>query len=623
MAAMPGVGDKLARAFASHRAGRLAEAERLYRETLAADPANAGGLHGLGILALQAGFADRAADLLGRAAAVAPADPALLNNLGIALAKCGRVAEARARFEQAVSLAPRFADALVNLAGLLVDLGERPLAQRTLEAAIAASPDSAEALAQLGRLLLADRRPAEAEARLREAAARHPAHAGIANLLGNALREQGRIAEAISMYRESQRLRPDHPEAWSNWLVAINSDPSVSAAEAFAAHRAFGERFGPAFASSPPFPPRRPGRVRIGYVSADFKAHAVAAFIEPVLAQHDRDRFEVTAYSGVVVEDATTVRLRGLVEHFIPIVSLTDAQFAQRVREDAIDVLVDLSGHTSGHRLLAFARRAAPVQVTWLGYPNTTGLASMDYRLTDERADPPGVAEALHTERLLRVAPSAWCYRPWDCAPEVGGREARAGEIVFGAMNNPAKLNERVIGTWTRVLACVPGSRLVMHAPDDEGLRHRVSAAMAGADVAPQRLSFFPRLSTADYLSRYSEIDIALDPFPCAGATTTFDALWMGVPVLTLAGDRPYSRSGASILGALGLEAWVAMDADDYVARAVRHASDPALLRTLRRTLRGRLRASPVTDGAALAREVERAFVAACRQSRLDVPEAS
>ena len=611
-ATRPGPAPILARAFASHQAGRLAEAERLYREALAADPASGPALHGLGLVALQAGHPGAAADLFGRAAVSSSADPALLNNWGIALARLGRAAEARRRFEEALAAAPRFPDALVNLANALADQGEPEAAEARLREALAIAPQSIEARCVLGRVLLARRRPAEAEAALREALQLRPAHAVAANLLGNALREQGRLAEALASYRLSQASRPDHPEAWSNFLVAQNADPTVSAREAFEAHREFGRRFGPAPPAAAPGPAgRRPGRIRVGYVSADFRAHALAAFVEPVFTHHDRARFEITAYSNAVHDDATTARLRGLVEHFVPVAGLTDAQFVERVRTDGIDVLVDLSGHTAGNRLLAFARRAAPVQVTWLGYPNTTGLAAMDYRLTDARSDPPG-AESLHTERLVRLPASLWCYRPWDGAPDIAPRRVDPASVTFGAMNNPAKLNGVVLGTWARILAALPGSRIVLHAPDDEGFRRRIVNVFSDAGVEALRLDFFPRLATSAYLARYAQVDIALDPFPCAGATTTFDALWMGVPVVTLAGDRPYSRSSASILGSLGLDDWVAGSPDDYVDRALRHARETPALDRLRAGLRERLRASPLTDAAAQARAIESALERLC-----------
>ncbi|MBK8322115.1 MAG: tetratricopeptide repeat protein [Betaproteobacteria bacterium] len=603
----PGLEPILARALASHQAGQLAQAERHYREALGVDPANGPALHGLGLLAMQAGHVAAAQELLGRAAAATPGDPGVLNNWGIALARLGRTAAARERFESAIALAPRFPDALVNLGSVLADLGELAAAQSRLREALAITPQSADARCALARVLLSQRKPAAAEGLLREVLLGKPAHAVALNLLGNALREQGRLPQALECYRLSQAARPDHPEAWSNFLVAQNADPSVSALEAFEAHRAFGRRFEP----PQPFPgpslaARRPGRLRIGYVSADFRAHALAAFVEPVFTHHDRSRFEIAAYSNTPAEDVTTARMRAIVERFVPVAGLSDAQLVERIRADGVDVLVDLSGHTAGNRLLAFVRRAAPVQVTWLGYPNTTGLSSMDFRLTDARADPPG-AESLHTEQLVRL-PTAWCYRPWTDAPAVAARRADPGAIVFGVMNNPAKSNDVLFDAWARLVAGLPGSRMLMHAPDDEGCRARTIKAFAAAGVDVSRIDFFPRLATAGYLSRYAEVDIALDSHPCAGATTTLDALWMGVPVVTLAGDRPYGRSGASILGTLGLDDWVATTLEDYIACASAHARDPHGLETLRRDLRERLRASVLMDGAAMARALESAF---------------
>lgn len=612
----PSVEPILARAFASHQAGQLALAERLYREALGADPANGPALHGLGLVALQAGHVVAAQELLGRAASAMPGDPGVLNNWGIALARLGRTADARQRFESAIALAPRFPDALVNLGSALADLGELAAAHSRLREALANAPQSAEARCALARVMLAQRNPAAAEGLLREVLLANPAHAVALNLLGNALRERGLLAQALESYRRSQAARPDHPEAWSNFLVAQNADPAAGALEAFGAHREFGRRFEPQRpAPVPSLAARRGGRLRVGYVSADFRAHALAAFVEPVFTHHDRSRFEITAYSNAPAEDATTARLRDLVEHFVPVAGLSDAQLVERVRADGIDVLVDLSGHTAGNRLLAFVRRAAPVQVTWLGYPNTTGLSAMDFRLTDARADPPG-AEALHTEHLVRL-PTAWCYRPWGDAPAVAARRADPAAIVFGAMNNPAKSNGLLVDAWARIVAGIPGSRILMHAPDDEAYRARIVATFGAAGADASRIEFFPRLATAAYLSRYAEVDIALDAFPCAGATTTLDALWMGVPVVTLAGERPYGRSGASILGALGLDDWVATNAADYIASASAHARDAPALAALRRDLRERLRASVLLDGVAAARAIESAFESIARDRGL------
>jgi predicted O-linked N-acetylglucosamine transferase (SPINDLY family) len=283
------------------------------------------------------------------------------------------------------------------------------------------------------------------------------------------------------------------------------------------------------------------------------------------------------------------------------------------VRSDAIDVLVDLSGHTAGNRLVAFAGRAAPVQATWLGYLNTTGLESMDVRITDGWADPPGLTEAWHTEQLIRLPGSLWCYRPWPESPGVAPPPAlSSNRMTFGSANNPAKLNPAVFESWRQILDRVPQSRLLMYAPEDGGLRQRVARMLCREGEPADRVEFFPRLPVAEYLSRYSMMDIALDTFPCAGGTTTLDALWMGVPVVSIAGERPFSRGGASILGNLGFPEWLAGNPLDYVERAVDLASDLGRLQAIRSRLRERMAASALMDAPAFARSMEDVLANLC-----------
>lgn len=607
----------LARAIAFHQGGQLAEAESLYRTILAADPRHPDALHYLGLLGLQTGHLAPAEELLGQAAAAAPGDPVVLNNWGIVLARLGRLAEARARFETAVSRGPGYADALVNLANVLADAGEPEAAEARYREALAIAPGSVEARNNLGRLLLARKRLGEAIACFEETLRARPGHASAMNNLGNALREQGLVEEACRRYREASRLRPDDPEPVSNLLVAMMNDPALSPDSVFAAQREFATRFEagmPAVA----FPPRAAGRLRVGYVSADLRAHAVSAFAIALLEHHDRARFEVTVYHNAAVEDEFTQRARASADRFIVVAGLSDDELARCVRDDAIDVLVDLSGHTAGNRLLAFARRAAPAQATWLGYLGSTGLAAMDFRITDERMDPPGRTEQWHTETLVRLPASPWCYRPWPGSPGVSGLPALVrGHVTFASSANPAKLNGAVFAAWSRLLARVPASRLLVHAPDDEGFRRRVVAGLGDAQALSGRVEFFPRLPVGEYLRQLAGVDILLDSFPCAGATTTLDSLWMGVPVVSLAGQAPWSRAGASLLGTLDLAQCLAGSPDEYVERAATLASDLPALASLRQSLRGRLQASPLMDEAGFARAMEEALLGMARQKGL------
>jgi len=609
----------LAQAVELHQQGRLSEAEPLYRTVLAADPRQPDALHYLGLLGFQTGHLVPAEQLLARASAVAPGDPVLLNNWGIVLARLGRLAEARSRFEAAVERGPGYADALVNLANVLADAGDAATAERRYREALGIAPHSVEARNNLGRLLLSRKRLAEAIACFEEALRTKPGHVLALNNLGNAYREQGRLEEACRCYREAARLRPDLPEPASNLLVAMTCNPALGIDEVFKAHREFAARFEPrAGLQEPLVAPRAPGRIRVGYVSADLRAHAVAAFAIAILEAHDRTAFEVSVYHNSFVEDEFTRRARAAAGRFVTVAGLTDELFVQLVREHRIDVLVDLSGHTADNRLLAFARRAAPVQATWLGYINTTGLAAMDFRITDAQVDPPGATERWHTETLVRLPTSLWCYRPWPCSPDVRPSPGlERGYVTFGSTANPAKLNATLLRTWRRLLERVPGSRLLVHAPEDVDFRLRVLAIVCGDGQPTDRVAFFPRLPATEYLGRYADIDICLDSFPCVGATTTLDALWMGVPVVSLAGQAPYSRAGASILTALGLAECLARCEDEYVERAAALAADLPALARLRLDLRGRLQASPLMDEPGFARAMEAAFVHMCRSKGL------
>ena len=560
---------------------------------------------------MQTGHLVAAEELRARAATLTRGEAVALNNWGTALAKLGRLKDARDRFEAAIARDPGFVDASVNLGNVLADTGEYAQAERRYRAAISLAPRSVEAHNNLGRLLLARRRTAEAVGAFEAALAIDPRHANALMNLGNALRDQGKLREALARYRDAQAARPNDPEAFSNLLLALNCDPEPSPDEIFAAHREFAARFErPLRAQWPVHAGRmRGGRLRVGYVSPDFRAHAAAAFIEPLFAHHDRSRVEVIAYCNAWADDETTQRLKGLADRFVTVAGWNDAQFAHAIRNDAIDILVDLSGHTAGNRMLTFARKPAPVQVTWLGYLNTTGLEAMDYRLTDARADPPGATERWHTERLVRLPASLWCYRPWEASPDVGPSPASArGHVTFGSANNPAKLTPEALGAWAQILARVPASRLHLHAPDDEDFRARLAAAFRAQGVDGARITFFARVPAAEYLAQYNAMDIALDTFPCCGGTTTFDALWMGVPVVSWAQARPFSRGGASILGNLGLDECVAASREDYIEAAVRLACDGERLCALRAQLRARLRASDLMDGERFARAVEAAY---------------
>jgi predicted O-linked N-acetylglucosamine transferase (SPINDLY family) len=358
--------------------------------------------------------------------------------------------------------------------------------------------------------------------------------------------------------------------------------------------------------------------LRVGYVSPDLYQHSVAFFLEPILAHHDRSRFEPIVYSDTARPDAVTARLRARAAAWHEVRGLSDDQLARRIAASEIDVLIDLAGHTAGNRMGVFARRPAPVQVSYLGYPNTTGLAAIDYRITDATADPPGDADALHTEKLLRLPRCAWCYQPSPLAPPVAPSPAmKNGFVTFGCFNALPKMNDPLLQLWAKLIASVPNARLVLKSP---GLKSEAAAAhvrdvLESAGLAADRFDLLPPVHPyAAHLASYETIDIALDTYPYNGTTTTCDALWMGVPVLTRAGRTHVSRVSASLLAAAGLPDWVTPTDDDYLARATRAAADIDALTALRSRLRDRMAASPLCDGQAMARAFEDALLQECRR---------
>jgi predicted O-linked N-acetylglucosamine transferase (SPINDLY family) len=431
------------------------------------------------------------------------------------------------------------------------------------------------------------------------------------------LADLGRLDEARAAYERALALKPDYADVRSSVLMLLNYDPAQTPESLLAAHRAYAAALPPLPAPAPHPNARDPERpLRIGYVSADFCAHPVGGFVRPVLAAHDPERVVVHAYSGRLVEDAVTTEIRGHAAAWRSTVGVDDAALDAQIRADGIDILVDLAGHTAGNRLSAFARKPAPIQVTWLGYPATTGLPAIDHRLSDAFADPPG-AEAHGVEALVRLPGGFHCYVPAEAAPDVAPPPARAqGHVTFGSFNNLSKVNDRVIAAWARVLAAVPHSRMLVKARPlaDPDTRARYQALFAQAGVASERVSLIATAeSWRDHMGQYGQVDVALDTFPYNGTTTTCDALWMGVPVIALRGDRHAGRVGVSLLSHIGLPELVAASLDDYVAAAAALAADPDRLATLRAGLRRRLIASPIGDPQRFTRALEDAYRALWR----------
>jgi predicted O-linked N-acetylglucosamine transferase (SPINDLY family) len=594
--------------------GRPDEAAACYERAGRLRPGDAGPPTALGTLLLELGRPEEAVACYERALRLRPESPAACSNLGLALLHLGRADEAAVSFRQALHLQPDLAEAHNNLGLAVLNLGRAEQAVLSFGEALRLRPGLADAHNNLGLALAACGQPDEALACYERAVRLQPDHFGALTNLGNACKDQGRLGEAVACYRNVVAVRPEDARAHSNLLLALNYQPGADPAEIRREANAYAERHAaPLTAAAQPHPVRslEGRRLRIGYVSADFREHPVAYFLEPILAAHDHQRFEVCCYADVGQPDAVTRRLQGYADQWRSLVGLSDEQAAEVVRQDGIDVLVDLSGHTGGNRLLVFAHKPAPVQASYLGYLGTTGLPAIDYYITDAHADPLGLTEAHFQEQLVRLPECGFCYQPGpapDVSPDLPARQS--GRVTFGCLNTLAKVSAEVLALWAWVLAAVPGSRIVL----PTGGRHaeeRVRATLVRNGVAPERVLLLDRAASRfDYLQRYHGIDLCLDPFPYHGVTTTCDALWMGVPVLTLAGRTCVSRQGVRFLRTVGLDELIADTPEDYVRVATELAGDLPRLAALHAGLRERMRRSPLLDARQFTKDLEEAYAA-------------
>jgi predicted O-linked N-acetylglucosamine transferase (SPINDLY family) len=594
--------------------GLLDEAAAAYRQALGIRADNADVLFNLGNVLDEQKQWDEAASVYRRAIALRPDHADSHYNLGNALRAAGERDEAIAAYRAAIRVRPDFLEALTNLGNALSDAGERDEAIAIYRRAIDLHPGNAEVRYNLGNALKDSGALEASMDAYASAIALKADHADAHANLGIVLMSQGRHAEATASYRRALAVDPRHVDAHSNLLFCLNYDDRESADHVLAEHRDWDARHARhiphVILGVTDRAPER--RLRVGYVSPDFRAHSVAAFVEPVLKHHDRQAVEVFCYAEVMRPDAVTARLQTYADRWCSTVGLSDDALAARIRADGIDILVDLAGHTAHNRLLTFARKPAPVQVTWLGYPNTTGLQAIDYRLVDAVTDPPGTADASASERLIRLDGGFLCYGgAEDATDPVEPPCLTAGKVTFGSFNNPAKISAAGLDAWSRLLVRLPQARLLLKGKSfaDAATRALFLARLRDLGVAEDRVELNGWASSrAEHLALYSRIDIALDTFPYNGTTTTCEALWMGVPVVTLRGDRHAGRVGASLLTQAGLEDWIAGSADDYVALAGAHAEHPTRLAALRRSLRGRVASSPLCEGKAFASKLEAGY---------------
>lgn len=608
-------------------------------------PQQAEAAHRQGLIAAQSGRLDEAQDLIASAIAANPTVPVWWANYGLVLESRGDALGAVQAYAGALNLDPALAvamEGLLAMAQALKEAGRADLAEGGYRRAVALDPGGMAAWANSGVLLRAQGRREEAIGCYGRAGRLDPGNWVHAYNTGNALSELNRLDQADSAFRQAMVRDPARAEVLSNRATRVLSmqarlpealrdlgravalhpaadslhtarlylmqfDPALTMAQVAQAHADWGARYPdrPAAPVAAPAP-----RLRIGYVSPDFRAHPVGFFLEPVLANHDRAAVEIFCYANTGNPDWKTERLKGLADHWRWTAGMDDSALAGQIRADGIHILVDLAGHTFGNRLPVFARRAAPVQVTWAGYVGTTGLPTMDYLISDSRHSLDG-ADGWAIEGIVRM-PDA--YVPWgppDDAPEVAPLPMlAAGYPTFGSFNAMPKLNPAVARLWTRVLKAVPGARLLLRTPGlaDPAMRGRAEALFAAAGLQPDRLDLRGGAPHREFLAGYGEVDVALDPFPYSGGLTTLEAMWMGVPVVTLGGERFCSRHSVSHLTSAGLSQLAVDGEDAYVAMAAALVSDPEALAGLRAALRGRLSGSPALNALRFTRALEAGY---------------
>lgn len=542
--------SRFEKAAAAHGAGQMERARVLYRQLLREAPEFADALHALGLLEVQTGNVAEGVALLERSVRLAPANPRFQNNLGEVYRQMKRMAAAIECFRSAIAINPDLAAPHSNLANIMQSRGDVP----------------------------------------------------------------GAIAE----YRKAIALDPTLTIAHSNLLLSLHFNPAATAEEIFAEHVRWAEAHGKPSVTLPDLPPTPsdapPRRLRVGYLSPDFAFHPVGFFLEPILEHHDHSRFEIFCYSDVPQPDHVTTRMKPMADHWRECSYLPDQQVAEQIRKDNIDILIDLAGHTARNRLRLFAARVAPLQITYLGYPDTTGLKTMDFRITDavlNPHDPPGRDDALHSEKLFRLPGPFACYRPFEHAPEVRlPPVSYKGYITFGCPARLEKIAPDCVRWWADVLRAVPRSRLlVMSMPRDDAETFAfIGSMLADCGIDAGRVNYVTRQNFANYLLAHNSLDIVLGTYPSNGHTIVCHALWMGVPVIGMSGQNYISRLTASVLTHLGLPELIATTPEQYVQIATALANDIPRLIHLRSTMRQRMTDSALMNYPAFTRQYESAL---------------
>ena len=553
--------------------GNLGAAATALEAALKQRPDWTGALFNYGTVLSKLGRSTEAEAALRRVIAIEPGNADASYYLGNLLCARGVLQDAEKFLRLALERKPEFPEAYGALFHVYDAQGNLTAAAAALELALKQRPDWADASYNYATVLRKLRRLTEAEAALRRAIAIAPDFLLAYRELGAVLFNQSRVPEALEVFRAGRRLDPERFDLESDELFTLNFTDDISSDALFEKHKAFGARIEKAY--GPRFKPFRnvsdpERRLRIGYVSGDFNHHPVAFFLMPLLERQDWSAYEAYCYSVGAKADDITRQVQARADVWRNMASMPDTMLADAINQDGIDILVDLSGHSGESRLGVFAQQPTPVQVAWLGYPNTTGLTRIQYRFTDRYADPPELSDHLHTETLLRLPGSQWCYRPAvsvDISNVLPCK--RNGYITFGSFNQVAKLSLSTRKVWAEILAQLPGSRLVVAGVPEGYARESLLRDLGGARIAAGRITFVPPVAIDEYSRRFNSIDIALDPTPYSGCTTTCDTLWMGVPVMTVPGASPASRTTASILSTVGLTDWIAATPEDYVQMAL------------------------------------------------------
>ena len=628
--------------------GKASEAIQSYQQAIQQKPDYAEAYNNLGIAYKYQNRLDEAITCYQQALKYRPDYAIACNNMANAIRDQGNLTAAETLYLKALRLDPNFAEVFNNLGNVLMERGQLDKSILQLQKALQIKPDYAEAHNNLGNAFQEQKDFTAAIHCYQRAIKLNPQYHKAFNNLGNAYQKLGMLNQAIFCYQKAIELRPDYSEAFNNagnalvesakipeaiaaYKKALDIDPAYIVAHSnlllawqyqvgldvynqYVAAKIWWQQHGSnnlrSHITNNPVAGQQ--RLKIGYISSDFRQHSVSFFFLPLLTNHDRSLVEVFCYSGVKFPDYLTHKIRMLCDHWRPIIGLTDLAIADLVQQDGIDILVDLAGHTAENRLPVLAHKPAPVQVTWLGYPGTTGMPVIDYRITDEIADPPGETDQYHSETLVRLPKGFLCYGPPENAPDVSGMPAcNNGHITFGSFNNLPKINPEVIALWSRLLDQIADSRLLLKSKQfaDEYIRQRFLDLFSAFGIAAARLTLLPRVdSTEGHLAIYHQVDISLDPFPYNGTTTTCESLWMGVPVITLRGDRHAGRVGASILTRMGLKDMVAESQDQYVRIGIELAQNMTALENLRSGLRSRMRSSALCDSRAFTRTMENTF---------------